>query len=454
MVQAPSQPRLGAPDAGVSEVVGSILMVAITVALAGAMFSVVYGAIPGDGGPRRASLSGSLDPGDGGWGTGDESFTLTHRGGHGLPADATAIVLEVGGNETRFAVDGDPIDHAEQTAFTADDRNLTIGERWTAPARTIDPLTDVAASVVDRTAQKTIWSAGFEAGTRTSSFVQTPLAMVTGTVTDDGNARSATDGSASATLAEERTGTRSETANHYATSSTGTATRPADAGGGPDDAYAVLDADGETVEVTDASSHVGTITKVELALEGRHDGATDQGTVDGIRLGHDLGSTTGRYPLTASDSQRFLDVTGDRARWTWSDVENLTVQATCECRDNPNDAKTFRVDALWVRVTADVDRHELETDAWTFDEPGPGDRHQLEIRYRADTAEDYRLQIWDGSAWTDASTELTRNEFHTASEPLTDAQVDAGPRIRLLDQGASEGIQGTIELDHVRVISS
>lgn len=442
---------------GASEIVGSILMVAITVAVAAGMVTVVYGAIAGDEPPRRASLSASIHENDGGWGTGDETITVRHKGGHSLHVDEMAIVIEIAGQETRFSQDGGlPLDHASQQAFSASDRTFTIGERWTSSDVQIPTRASLTVRVLDTQASTTLWSASFQAGAVTSSFVQTPLGMQTGTVSNDAAARSATDEEASATLTEEQNGTTSRQTDEYTSASTGSATtqNPSNAERSPDDSYARLNDSGEFVETTDASSSVGTITKVEIALEGKHDGAVDRGTIDGIRLSHDQGPTSQLFTLSTSDTKHFVDVTGDKASWSWSEVENLTIRADCECHDHVQDAKEFSIDALWVRVTATTGLYELETQPWSFDPLGPGERHTLEIRYRTTTAEDFEVQVWDGSTWKTLANGLSRTMFETLTYGLSDAEVDAGPEIRIVDASETESAPGSLDVDFARVVSS
>jgi hypothetical protein len=71
-----------------------------------------------------------------------------------------------------------------------------------------------------------------------TSYVQTPLGMVTGTATNDANARSASDGGAAATLTEGSTGSSSSTTNYHGSSSSGNADNPEKAEGAPNDQYA------------------------------------------------------------------------------------------------------------------------------------------------------------------------------------------------------------------------
>lgn len=572
------KPGLGGPDQGASEVVGSILMVALTVAIAGAMVSVVYGAIPTDQGSRRASFSAEVHPNGDGWGTGDETVAINHNGGHALHADATAVVVGIDGPETVYEPAGpNAVDHGSQTAWTTSDREFTIGERWHTDALTIPEDARVSLTIVDREASKVIWTASLTAsgqpgagggsdpcgddsdaptvsgwthqpndvttdtstsvsvtasladgcsgvdqtqdphlayriqdgtdpaftdtgamthdggttwsGTisetwsdhggatleykligmtdeqgntgestvrsemiETISYVQTPLPMVTGTAASDTDARSADDAGAAATITEEDTGTTSSTDAHHGTASSGTADATANAEGSPDDSYTVMDASTEDVEVSGYPGGTGSITQVEIALEASHDGGMDRGSPDTLELSHTLGSTSQTYPLSTTDEQRFLDVTGDRS-WTWSDIETLGVRATCQCHDNRNDARVFSVDALWVRVTSTDSAFQLETDRWSFDTLGAGSTHELELRYRTDSAESYDLQIWDGSTWNTA-TALDQGSFTIWTQTLTSGEASAGPEIRILDQGLDDGTQGSVDIDYARVVSS
>lgn len=681
------------PDGAVSEVVGSILMVGLTVAVAAGLFTVVYGAIPSEEGALRATLSGSIDRGAGDWGSGDETVTVAHGGGQALPASHLAIAVGVSGNETRYVEGGaNPLVHAGQEAFSATDRNLTIGETWTSSDLEIGPATRVAVTVTDTSAGQVIWSGTFVSGssacgtdtqpptvsswsqspsdvttsttgdvtvtatvadncgvdtttdphlhyrlndgsnpaftdagamtlqsgttwegtipdqnwsnhggetleyklvdmtdesgntgdssvqqdlvddcpndtdpptvsswsqtpsnvtTSTSgdvtveatlsdncagvdttsdphlhyrinagsdpafndtgamtlvsgttwegaipdpnwsshggktleyklvdmvdekgntgestvqqdpieqgsaeSYVQTPLPMVTGTSSNDDAARSADDAGAAATLTEASTGTQETTTNYYGTASQGTAgTNPSNAEGSPDDTYATLDASNEFVEASGFSSGTETISKVEIALEGQHDGGRDAGKSDVIELSHNQGSTTDTYALTTSDTRNFLDVTGDTS-WTWTKIENLAVTATCLCHDHQNDLRVFSIDTLWVRVTTSSDVYELETDAWTFDPLNGNSPFTLEIRYKTSGSETYEVQIWDGSSWTVQSPQLDQTSYTVFSEQLTSAEVSAGPQIRVLDTGAAQNTQSSVDLDYVRVVGS
>jgi len=564
-----------APDRAASEVVGSILMVALTVAVAGAMVTVIYGAVPASQDQHRASLSASIHESDGGWGTGDETVRVSHEGGDAIPQSFLTVVVAIDGTETRYTDGGaDPLDHAGQDAFGGGDTRFVIGDRWESPEITIPPGARVAVTVVDHEAGKTLWTGSFRAGggactvdtspptvtgwtqsppdvdTETSgpvtvdatvsdncgvdtsqdphlhyrvndgtdpaftdagamslqsgttwqgsipdqswgaqgghtleykvvdmadqsgntadstlqqdeiedagarAYVQVPLSMDTGTAVNDAAARSADDGGASATLAEEQTDEQSSTDEHYGSASSGTATTPANAEDEPDDAYATVDANGEAVTVTDVDRGSGDIVTVEIAVEGKHDGGKDVAQDDTITLSHDEGPTSERYDLDTTDQTEYLEITGDKASWSWSDLQNLDVTATCTCHDNRNDEKVFSIDALWLRVEASVKTYELQTDRLTFDPLQGASPYTLELRYRTGGSEAFQAQVWDGSAWTVQSPNLDQASYTVFAEELTAGEVAAGPQIRILDTGTAQSTQGTLDLDYVRVVSS
>lgn len=463
MAQNPSRPssrilriqRRCTPDEGASEVIGSILLVGITVVVTVAFVAIAFGALDDEPPAPITELSHQVDSGDDVWGNGDEYVSVLHRGGQALAQDQFVVVVRIAdGDEVRYA-DGtaNPVDPTSQDAFSPSDDLFTIGERWRTPDVTIGEQTAVDVAAAGGGGGGHLLSSGVvRSGTTqvtTYSYVQTPLDMVIGTSSNDDNTRSADDGGAAATLTEALTGSTTSTEDLFGTASSGTATNPSNAEDAPDDTYALLDADGEHVQVSGYPTDSGTITKVELALEGKHDGGTDRDATDVVELSHNLGTTTQTYALTTTDSQHFLDVTADRA-WTWSDIENLAVRATCQCRDHPSDAKVFSIDTLWVRVTADTDVYELETDAWTFDPLDSGSTHTLELRYRTVGPEDYLAQVWDGSFWTTRAT-LDQGTFTTATHDLTSGEIDAGPQIRILDASIDDTRQGELELDYVRV---
>ena len=113
--------RFRRDDRAVSEIVGSVLLVSITVIMAAALGLTVFAlTTPVD--PVHANLSISLRPGANGWQTGDESIVIQHLGGEGLTAGQTTVRYTLAGTRT------DVTDSALGSAFA--DGKFTIGETW------------------------------------------------------------------------------------------------------------------------------------------------------------------------------------------------------------------------------------------------------------------------------------------------------------------------------------
>jgi len=107
----------------VSDVVGSILLVAITVLMMVGL-SVVVLSMDGPARSPQALLVPSAHPGpDNDWGTADDYLLLSHKGGEHVPREGTTIIVQVDATTSRYepsALDG---------GFA--DGRLTIGETWT-----------------------------------------------------------------------------------------------------------------------------------------------------------------------------------------------------------------------------------------------------------------------------------------------------------------------------------
>lgn len=107
-------------DAAVSDVLGSILLVGLTVGMT-VVLAVLLFTYDGPQAEPRARLAIAVLPGDGGWGTGDEVVRVQHVGGMAL-SDGTHVALRIG---TAFTDVSGP---ALGAAFA--DGRLTIGETW------------------------------------------------------------------------------------------------------------------------------------------------------------------------------------------------------------------------------------------------------------------------------------------------------------------------------------
>lgn len=108
-----------------TDVVGSILLVGLTVAMT-VVLAVLLLAYDGPAAAPQADLAVTLSPGAGGWGTGDEEVRVRHLGGPALP-DSSRVRLAVG------AATADLSGPALGGAFA--DGRLAIGETWRHTAR-------------------------------------------------------------------------------------------------------------------------------------------------------------------------------------------------------------------------------------------------------------------------------------------------------------------------------
>jgi FlaG/FlaF family flagellin (archaellin) len=175
-------------EAAVSDVIGSILLVGITVVMA-AGFGAVLLSYDGPNDEQHTQLSVSVGPGsDGDWGTNDAEMTLRHLGGEPLRESDTAVRYRgASGVSTDLAL-----------SFSNDE--LSVGESWTA---TITAAAGEAINVdviAQHGRQGTLLSTGTaSAGGATSTLTYVLAAGVTavagwGTVTSAANAGAANDG--------------------------------------------------------------------------------------------------------------------------------------------------------------------------------------------------------------------------------------------------------------------
>ncbi|MES2155634.1 MAG: type IV pilin N-terminal domain-containing protein [bacterium] len=159
----------GDPD-GVSDVVGSILLVAITVIMAGLLALLIF-AFKGPAPTLQSDLAVSVDPGAGGWGTGDEAVRIQHRGGDALDAAAATVGITIG--STVYSFQG-----TSQLGSAWGDGKLTIGETW-QHTFTIDSGASLSVNVVTSSAGTTRLLSG---NTLVASAISTTQPCLTDTV--------------------------------------------------------------------------------------------------------------------------------------------------------------------------------------------------------------------------------------------------------------------------------
>lgn len=133
-----SMPTIRPGEEAVSDTIGSILMVGITVVVA-ASLGLLLLTFEGPSPALHSDLAIQIDPGNGGWGTGDEVVRVLHRGGDPLPSQ-TAVVVKVGNTATTYT--------GATLGSTWADGVLRIGETWQKTAN-IPQGAPVKVSVLD-----------------------------------------------------------------------------------------------------------------------------------------------------------------------------------------------------------------------------------------------------------------------------------------------------------------
>jgi FlaG/FlaF family flagellin (archaellin) len=108
-------------EEAVSDVIGSILMVGITVLMMVGLSVAVLNIDPPER-ERRAVLSVQIDPGSGGWGTADERLVVQHLGGEPIARADARVLLTLDGTKTTL--------QSAQLLGAFADGTLSIGETW------------------------------------------------------------------------------------------------------------------------------------------------------------------------------------------------------------------------------------------------------------------------------------------------------------------------------------
>lgn len=133
--------RWSSDDGAASEIVGTLLLVAIMVAAFGVLAMMLF-LIGGPDAEVHADVQVATHPGSSGWGTGDETVRVAHRGGQAIAMEITTVRVTIDGDTTELS------GAALADAFS--DGRLTIGETWRHTA-TIDSSSEVAVQVIVET---------------------------------------------------------------------------------------------------------------------------------------------------------------------------------------------------------------------------------------------------------------------------------------------------------------
>lgn len=250
-------------EAAVSDVLGSILLVGITVVMASA-FGAILLSYDGPSDVQHTQLAVTIGPGANGlWGTNEAELRILHLGGEALREGQTTVTYTpVGGVATSPTID-----------FGADNQ-LTIGEAWTQ-SLTAQPADAVPVHIVVDLGQSkallasTTVSAGSAAASLVYLVSATPVGGA-GTVTNLANAQSATDSNAFMGIAEGAVGGTPSTAVHNPSSATTTGGSNADGVLASNENWALLDSSGDFVQgSTFSAPGAFAVSAISIGMEAR-----------------------------------------------------------------------------------------------------------------------------------------------------------------------------------------
>lgn len=446
--------RRGQAEAAVSSVVGTVLMLGITIAVFTGFSLFVFESFSADESQRlRTDLAVLQDGG---------RYLLQHRGGDALDLAEGRLLA---------TVDGSPVD-LPLTALagqTADGEHWRIGETLCisgpVPPCQYDRK-DVSDLRLTYGNAVVLSDSGFGATAGASLTYVTQSATTVGTVTDFAAARSTVD-DADADLAEGGTSNPAGAASSTVSGTTQTSnsvTTPDDVfsgalSGDSGNLRAYLDGTGDWIEVTGftAPSAAASITGITIGFEGLVQSTSGQLPI--LQLSYRVGATPGattlsQTPTATTDLQYTQDVTADQPMgWAASDVNALTVRL--EVTNSPVN-RYAGVDHVYVTLqytTAPTTtyRMDITMDVGSIPE---GTGQVLQLRYHAlDDA--FRVQVWDGSSYVTRGVTLNAATSTSWSYTLGASEVLSGTvRLRFVDVAPAGTSQGHLFLDYVRVVTS
>jgi hypothetical protein len=439
--------------AAVSSVVGTVLMLGITITVFAGFSLFVFDQFSEQSATLRADLEVFQE---------DERYLLQHQGGDSLQLASGRLLLTVAWGEEELPL----------TAFagqTADGLTWRIGESLCVsgpqpPCHYDHEEVDRVQLIYDNTVVLSESDAGGPA--RVTTFVSSAEADP-GTIDAFAAAQSSRDSNAEAALEEEAVavpaGSGSGTFSGSSTLSN-SAGSPNNAltgalSGDGTDARAILDDTGDWVEVTGFSlpATATAITSVTIGFEGSSSSTTGQ--LPEVRLSYSLADPPGTgasvldQALTSTtDAQFTRSVTADHATWDVSDVETMSVRVTVT--NNPN--RDARIDHIYVTVqyqTAATVVYDLEAEL-AFS--GVPDRalHTLQLDYRV-VGDSFTVKVWDSGASAYVQRGVLSATTSTGwSWTLTEAEYNGGAPRLLLEDVTGDATPGTLFLDYVRVVSA
>ncbi len=441
-----------ARDDAVSDVLGNILMVGITV---GMMVGLSVMVLNFGGPPDRvhADFRVDLSPGGAFWGDGNEEIQVRHVGGEAVPRDETRIVVAINGSLTSYA--GAQLDQG----FA--DGEFRLGDRWNLTVL-VPGSAIVEVSIVQTSANQVIASNFLSADTSIAQSGNNSITYVAaggaarGTLASFNNAKSASDGGAVATISESSVpgGIQTSRLNGAVNNAVGVA-GPAAVLTSNDGRASFKDSGHQvTVDSFVIPAGMASISSVKIGIEGLKGGGGGANGDPQLQLSYSgvplaPGSSKTVTMSSGTDISYLHDITADKAVWTRSDLEAIKVQAN---RLNPDaNARDADIDHIFVEVTYN---EAPTTDASVqFDFVGvpSGSLHELQIRY-ARSGDTFAVEVHNGATWVQRGT-LTASTMSLFTYTLSNPEYKGGsPQIRFidLDSGAAAGV---LEIDYARIQS-
>ncbi len=434
-------------DKAASDVVGSILLVAVTVGMmAGVGMSIL--SIDGPVDQVRTDVQISVLRGGTDWGDGDEVLRLRHLGGEEIPAEGTSIRLKINGTQSVY--EGAALD----AGFA--DGQFSLGDVWSATI-TVPSQATVLVDIINPGLRAVIASSSFVAApgqvaipALAETFPSTHV-DIKGTTTNFANAQNDTDSGAAARL--------DEATNPPATPTTRLSPGAVSSSSGVSDPSRVIVSDNSRANYNDVGDTITTngfdvpasavlIQQVVIGFEGQH--GTGGGSFPQAEISYTIGGFPGPplAPVTvssSSDTDYSYDITAHRV-WTIADIENLDL--TVE-RVAPIALKEALVDQMWVQVRyTEVPTTDLDVRMQWNNVPA-GTAQELQVRYKT-AADTFTLQVWDGSAWV-TRTALTSTGYEVKTVALSPLEYQGGfPQVRFLDADSASGT-GRLDIDWIKV---
>jgi hypothetical protein len=440
-------------QAAVSSVVGTVLMLGITITVFAGFSLFVLEEFSEQSDSLRADLEVLQE---------DDRYVLQHNGGEPLDLAKGRLVVTLGGVQEEVPL-------TDLAAQTADGLTWRIGEALcvSGPApchydhEEVESLRLVYGNAI-------VLSESDAGGPASATTFVTGSTVVTGSIGSFAAAQSSRDSNVEASLLEEAvlvpagaaTGTFSGSAtdSNFATSPNNALAGTLSGDGTA--ARAILSDTGDWVEVTGFTlpASATAVTSVTLGFEGSS--ASTTGSLPQVRLSYYLvaddpapGATSLVQSLTSTtDAQFTRSVTADQATWTIDEVETMSVRV--EIVNNPN--RDARIDHIYVTLgydTAATTVYELEVELSVSGVPDR-DLHTLQLDYRV-LGDSFTVKLWDADAAQFVQRGTLSADSSTGwSWTLTEAEYNGGAPRLLFEDVAAGGTQGTLFLDYVRVVSS